>query len=187
MSIIVVTGPSRSGKSEWAEQIALQSGRNVTYVATAVIDPKDPEWQNRIRLHQARRPKDWQTVHVSHELATFLLTFNHHEGQKNCLLVDSLGTWLANLIEESDDQWNQRINRLLQVVRTTPALVVFVAEETGWGIVPSYPTGRTFRDRLGYLTRKITAIADEAYVVCAGIAINLKEIGKPVPSLDISS
>ena len=59
-----------------------------------------------------------------------------------------------------------------------------VAEETGWGVVPSYPMGRKFRDRLGKITRQLTTISDEAYLVCAGVAINLKEIGTPVPSLE---
>ena len=60
------------------------------------------------------------------------------------------------------------------------AEVIVVAEETGWGVVPAYPLGRKFRDRLGALTRQLTQISDEAYLVCAGFAINLKQIGQIV-------
>ena len=52
-----------------------------------------------------------------------------------------------------------------------------VAEETGWGVVPSYPTGRLFRDRLGTLTRQIGAIAHATYLVTAGYALNLTDLG----------
>ncbi|HEY9645731.1 MAG TPA: bifunctional adenosylcobinamide kinase/adenosylcobinamide-phosphate guanylyltransferase, partial [Chroococcidiopsis sp.] len=37
--LILVTGPSRSGKSEWAEWLANHSHKPVTYVATAAIAP----------------------------------------------------------------------------------------------------------------------------------------------------
>jgi adenosylcobinamide kinase/adenosylcobinamide-phosphate guanylyltransferase len=55
-----------------------------------------------------------------------------------------------------------------------------VAEETGWGVVPAYPSGRRFRDRLGDLTRQVGAIADDTYLVVAGFAINLTATGTPV-------
>ena len=60
--LILVTGAARSGKSEWAETLALGSNKTVTYVATATIDPNDPEWQARISRHQQRRPVTWTTI-----------------------------------------------------------------------------------------------------------------------------
>jgi adenosylcobinamide kinase / adenosylcobinamide-phosphate guanylyltransferase len=58
--------------------------------------------------------------------------------------------------------------------------VIVVAEETGWGVVPAYPMGRQFRDRLGSLTRKIGAIAHPVYLVTAGYALDLTQIGIPI-------
>jgi adenosylcobinamide kinase / adenosylcobinamide-phosphate guanylyltransferase len=63
-SLILVTGPSRSGKSEWAEQLALRSQSVVIYLATAQMNPVDTEWQARIQAHQNRRPAHWQTLEV---------------------------------------------------------------------------------------------------------------------------
>ncbi|MBD2019629.1 bifunctional adenosylcobinamide kinase/adenosylcobinamide-phosphate guanylyltransferase [Leptolyngbya sp. FACHB-36] len=176
--VILVTGPARSGKSEWAETLASRSSQSVTYVATAQIDPTDLEWQARIEQHRLRRPSDWVTLHVPIELADTIATASH----PTCLLIDSLGTWLANGLEQDDTAWNQTVQDLLTTLRHATCRVVIVAEETGWGVVPAYAIGRTFRDRLGSLTRQIGAIADEVYLVTGGYVLNLSALGTPLPT-----
>jgi adenosylcobinamide kinase/adenosylcobinamide-phosphate guanylyltransferase len=150
----------------------------VIYVATAHIDPTDSEWQARIVQHQERRPPNWSTQHVPHDLAGAIAQGN----DTHCLLVDSLGTWLANHLEMDDLAWEQTVQDLLAALAHTPSQVIFVAEETGWGVVPAYPLGRTFRDRLGQLTRTLAAIAQPAYLVVAGYALNLQQLGLVVPT-----
>ena len=59
--IILVTGPARSGKSEWAEDLARQTDQPVIYVATAIALPDDLEWLTRIEKHRQRRPVEWTT------------------------------------------------------------------------------------------------------------------------------
>lgn len=178
--VVLVTGATRSGKSEWAENLAIQSGLSVIYVATAHSDPTDPEWQARIAQHQQRRPPDWITQHVPHDLAGAIA----HGNDTHCLLIDSLGTWLANHLELDDHTWTQTVQGLLTALAHTPSQIIFVAEETGWGVVPAYPLGRTFRDRLGQLTRTIAAISQPAYLVVAGYALNLQQLGISVPTLE---
>lgn len=174
--IILVTGPARSGKSEWAESLATQSGKSVIYVATAQLDPTDAEWQIRIAQHQQRRPATWQTLNVSVDLAATL----NAATALDCLLVDSLGTWLANVIDQDTPTWEQTLQSLWASIQTTAGQVVFVAEETGWGVVPAYALGRTFRDRLGCLTRQIGQIAHPVYLVTGGHVLNLSSLGSPL-------
>ena len=174
--VTVVTGPTRSGKSEWAEQLAAQSEKRVIYVATSLENPDDLEWQGRIQQHQVRRPESWITKHCPDDLAAVLRSASDSQ----CLLVDSLGAWVANHLECSDEEWQMLSLEAEQALSQSIAQVIFVAEETGWGVVPAYPLGRKFRDRLGALTRQLTLISDEAYLVCAGLAINLKQIGQIV-------
>ncbi|MEL6380927.1 MAG: bifunctional adenosylcobinamide kinase/adenosylcobinamide-phosphate guanylyltransferase [Cyanobacteria bacterium J06626_18] len=176
---ILVTGPTRSGKSEWAEWLAVQSRQQVVYVATSQRDSKDAEWQARIEAHCQRRPDSWQTLETPVHLDSVLRAAQANE----CWLVDSLGTWLANVLEQSDADWNNTVEELLATIATFPSTLIFVAEETGWGVVPAYPLGRTFRDRLGTLTRRIGAIVDTPYLVVAGHAVDLSTVGTPVPSL----
>ncbi len=172
--LILVTGAARSGKSEWAEQLAMDSGKSVIYIATAQENLDDQEWQARIEKHRSRRPRTWQTQTVPTALSEAI------SNSANCLLIDSLGTWLANLLEQSDAEWEKTIKQLFQSFEKTDSLIIFVAEETGWGVVPAYPTGRTFRDRLGNLTRRIGAIADTVYLVTGGHALNLSQLGTPL-------
>jgi len=175
-ALSLVTGPARSGKSEWAEALAMQSGKAVIYVATAQIDPNDPEWQIRIEQHRDSRPQTWQTIQEPTALPSVIRQAQPH----TCLLVDSLGTWLANLLEQDTGTWEQTQQALLHSLEQTQSQVILVAEETGWGVVPAYPIGRTFRDRLGTLTRHIGAIAAAVYLVTGGYVLNLKDLGTPL-------
>lgn len=174
--IILVTGAARCGKSEWAETLALDSRKAVTYIATATVDPEDREWQARILRHQQRRPAHWHTVATLEDLSATIDFAQPSE----CLLIDSLGTWVANLLDRSDDLWQDLTTELLAKLATSQAMVILVAEETGWGVVPAYPSGRLFRDRLGMLTRQIGSIANPVYLVTGGHVLNLSQLGHPL-------
>jgi len=176
MTLILVTGPARSGKSEWAEDLAATSQKSVVYVATAQVDETDDEWRSRIELHRQRRPSHWKTLEVPQDLAEAIAQAK----PTDCLLVDSLGTWLANSLEQSDAEWTVAEQKLLAVLQVAEAEVILVAEETGWGVVPAYPVGRLFRDRLGRLTRRIGAIATSVYLVTGGYVLNLSQLGVPL-------
>ena len=176
---LLVTGPARSGKSEWAETLASQSGKSVVYVATAQVDPTDAEWEARIARHRDRRPANWSTLQVPIELAATIRAARPEE----CLLIDSLGTWLANLLDQDEATWQATEADLLLSLQQTESLVILVAEETGWGVVPAYPLGRLFRDRLGTLTRRIGTISDAVYLVTAGYVLNLTNLGFPLQKI----
>lgn len=174
--LILVLGPTRSGKSEWAETLAQQSGQAVVYVATAKADPTDQEWQMRLQQHRDRRPATWQTWEVPIDLPTTLREATPH----TCYLVDSLGSWLANLLDQDESAWQQTVIDLQASLQTSPAMVILVAEEVGWGVVPAYPLGRTFRDRLGHLVRQLGAMADPVYLVTGGHVLNISQLGAPL-------
>lgn len=175
--IILVTGPARSGKSEWAEHWAKQTRKPVVYIATSTVSADDIEWQQRVEQHRNRRPDSWQTQEVSDNLANAIQVANRGD----CLLIDSLGTWLANQLEQDKAAWQRCVDELINTLNTAPCDVILVAEETGWGVVPAYPLGRTFRDRLGYLVRRIGAIATQVYLVTGGYALDLKHLGTSLP------
>ncbi|MFB8796758.1 MAG: bifunctional adenosylcobinamide kinase/adenosylcobinamide-phosphate guanylyltransferase [Microcoleus sp.] len=176
--IILVTGPARSGKSELAETMAADSGKPVIYVATGEVDPSDLEWQSRLELHKNRRPADWKTLEVPIDLSAVVRSAD----RSNCLLIDSVGTWTANLLEQEAAVWEQTQQDLLASLKVAMADVILVGEETGWGVVPAYPAGRLFRDRLGTLVRHIGAIADRVYLATGGYALNLTALGTPLPA-----
>jgi len=175
---ILVMGPARSGKSEWAERLAHESGRPVIYVATAREDPADADWTARIAAHRQRRPAHWSTLCAPTELETAITTAGAGD---LCLLIDSLGTWVANLIELDDAAWQTRRERLFAALERRPAAqVILVAEETGWGVIPAYPIGRLFRDRLGVLVRRLGPRCSATYLVAGGYALDLRRLGVPI-------
>ncbi|MEN9518775.1 MAG: hypothetical protein RLZZ381_1363 [Cyanobacteriota bacterium] len=181
--IILVTGASSSGKSELAEVLAQQSQKSVTYIATATIDDRDRdrEWQARILKHQERRPASWQTITVNTDLSSYL----KQARISDCLLIDSLGTWVANLLESEESVWQTAKESFLSSLQVTAATTILVGEETGWGVVPAYPLGRLFRDRLGNLSRQVGNIADTTYLVAGGHVIDLSVLGKPLKKYGI--
>jgi adenosylcobinamide kinase / adenosylcobinamide-phosphate guanylyltransferase len=175
--LILVTGPTRSGKSDWAEALADRSQQSVLYMATSLSDPSDTEWQARIEAHRDRRPQVWTTLEVPHALPKAICEAPSH----CCILVDALGTWVANSLEQSTESWCQTEAELLEALHYSPNRIILVAEEVGWGIVPAYPAGRLFRDRLGELVRHVGAISDQVYLVMAGYALDIKQLGQTVP------
>lgn len=174
--LILVTGACRSGKSEWAESLAAKSDRQVVYVATSQTSQNDPEWQARIEKHRQRRSQHWQVIEEPKNLEKIIA-----QAQPNqCLLIDSLGTWLANLLDLEAHEWSKISSEFMASLPQTQAQIILVAEETGWGLVPAYKSGRIFRDRLGELTRKIGTIADTTYLIAGGHVLNLSILGTPL-------
>jgi adenosylcobinamide kinase/adenosylcobinamide-phosphate guanylyltransferase len=176
--IILVTGAASSGKSEWAEHLALQSAKPVIYIATAKSEPTDEEWAAKIEKHRQRRPANWQTWEIPVHLTTAIA----RSSPQHCLLVDSLGTWVANLLEQEQKNWELTAVALLKNMERAKVDLILVAEETGWGVVPAYESGRLFRNRLGKLVRQIGTRAELVYLVTGGYALNLTLLGQKLPS-----
>ena len=180
-SKILVIGPSSSGKSEFAEVLAQKSNKSVIYIATAKIDESDREWQTKIWKHQQRRPNTWTTINADINLSDCL----DRASASECLLIDSLGTWVANYIESEDTVWQKACDRFLASLKATTATTIVVGEETGWGVVPAYTMGRLFRDRLGYLSRQVGNVVETTYLVAGGHVLNLSVLGEPLSKYEI--
>ena len=105
--ITLVIGPASSGKSEWAEHLATQTNKQVIYVATATVNDDD-EWKAKINKHIQRRPTSWKTLAVPVDLGAVMFKSKFD----NCMLVDSLGTWLANLIDQDEPAWENTVEEL---------------------------------------------------------------------------
>jgi len=175
MSVTLVLGGARSGKSRYAESL-LTANPEVTYVAPgAVPDGSDPEWAERVSSHQARRPVGWETRETT-DLAHVI------RGAHHPVLVDCLSTWLARLIDDID-AWQDRKRasslleqetpRLLEALRCATVDVVLVSNEVGLCVVPSTASGRMYRDDLGRLNAAVSAASDQVALVVAGRVLDL--------------
>ena len=81
--IVLVTGGARSGKSSFAESKLLQKD-GVCYIATGLMMKEDPEWQERVKLHQERRPQSWDTLEQYWDLATWIEQDHHGDYLLDC-------------------------------------------------------------------------------------------------------
>lgn len=172
--ITLVLGGARSGKSQFAERLALAAeaaGRTVTYVATASISD-DPDFEQRVRRHRDRRPASWRTDEPGGDLVGYV----EAERSRATLLIDSLGTWVAALPDFAAD--GPRLGAALSG-RDGDAIVV--SEEVGLGVHPSTEIGGRFRDVLGEVNQAVAAVAGDAFLVVAGRALPLMDAG-PSPA-----
>lgn len=180
----LVLGGARSGKSRFAEQAAIESGKDVVYIATATV--YDDEMQQRINRHINDRPDHWLTVEEPLLLAQVL---KQHADKDTCLLVDCLTLWLTNvLMAEQDLSTNPGSEsnlldvksltdykkELLETLVNLPGQVILVSNEVGQGIVPMGALSRRFVDEAGWLHQDIARIANKVTLVVAGLPMILK-------------
>lgn len=176
----LVLGPARSGKSRWAEHLAASSGQPVVYVATGPDRPNDEAWQQRLAQHRQRRPAHWSTLELP-DPEQLPAALRDLAGQHTAL-VDSLGSWVAAGLGLPEQPWDLLGEQLLQSAALSRARLIVVSEQTGWGVVPPTAIGGLFRDRLGRLERQLVARADDSWLVVAGRAIRISELGQAVPA-----
>lgn len=170
--ITLLLGGARSGKSEVGERLAATLPAPVAYLATAVLDPSqpDPEFAARVEAHRRRRPAAWRTVEAGARLIETLA------GVEESVLVDSLGTWVAGTPGFAADAAG-----LCAVLHARPAPAVLVSDEVGLGVHPYSEAGRQFRDALGSVNRAVADIADRVLLVVAGRVLTLE----PAPAVRV--
>lgn len=165
---ILITGGARSGKSVFAEKLALRPTGQAVYIATA--EAWDDEMRARISEHQARRGDMWTNLHAPKDLIAALDATDHGTNPR---LVDCLTLWLTNLMLAEDD-WKAAGSALAQTVARQSAPVIFVTNEVGMGIVPENKLARAFRDAAGWLNQTIAHECDAVYLCAAGYPIKVK-------------
>lgn len=166
--VILYLGGVRSGKSRSAQNRAESTANELVYLATA--QPGDAEMAARIRRHRAERGERWRTVEASLDLPQALV---QNDDARRTLLVDCLTLWLSNLMLAAHDVRNAR-QSLIDALANINATVLLVSNEVGMGIVPGNALARRFRDEAGWLHQEVAAVADEVWLVTAGLPLPLK-------------
>ncbi|MFE1596707.1 bifunctional adenosylcobinamide kinase/adenosylcobinamide-phosphate guanylyltransferase [Nocardia sp. NPDC058705] len=168
----LVLGGARSGKSAFAENL-LTDAPTVRYLATAILDPADHDFADRIAGHRNRRPAHWTTVENT-EPATVLAT------EAPATLLDDIGTWLTACLD-ARNAWDAPrgtvvpdCDALVEAVETYRERLVIVSPEVGMGVIPATRSGRLFRDEIGTLNQRLARACDEAYLIVAGLPVRLK-------------
>lgn len=180
MALVLLTGPVRSGKSDAAVALAEQrvARGDLVGVTIAVFTDAagDPEFQRRVEHHRATRPPEWEVLECFSDPLRVAAV-----GDDRLLLVDCLGTAVGASMgfdseTGSDAQAraaSEAVDRLVAALTHRAGDTIVVTNEVGWGIVPSTPSVRLFRDLVGRANRLLTGVADAAYLVVSGRLIDL--------------
>lgn len=180
--IILCSGGARSGKSEFAERLALATKGPKAYVATG--QTFDEEMVDRIKKHQERRGKIWNNFEVPLHLAD---EWENISQSADVILIDCLTMFTTNhMMAYGSIRGQEDANRLEQTILSEldtlldsiqsceGKTVIFVTNEIGLGIVPDNKLARYFRDIAGRVNRAVASVADKLYLTISGVTIELK-------------
>lgn len=179
---ILIIGGARSGKSDYAQELAISLPQPVLFVATA--EAGDDEMRQRIEAHRKKRPAAWKTLEapvsvgdrirdeiesiptVIIDCITLLVNnvFNKHSGPD--------GELTGSDLIESDI--TTEIGSLIECMNEVNASFIVVTNELGQGLVPASSMSRLYRDMLGKANRILAQNMDEVYMMVAGLPLKIK-------------
>ena len=181
-TIILCSGGARSGKSEFAEQLALSLKGRKAYVATG--QAFDDEMKDRIKKHQLRRGKEWITFEIPLHLHK---NWEEIKNVSDVILIDCLTMFTSNhVFAHGDINTQEDSNRIESIIleelrllledinNSNDKTVIFVTNEIGLGIVPENKLARYFRDITGRVNREVASAANKMYLTISGVTIELK-------------
>jgi len=168
VSLVVLLGGARAGKSALAVELAGGWKGPVAYIATA--EAGDDEMARRIELHRAERPPEWTTIEEPFAVGEVLAGLDG----TTLAVVDCLTLWVANRLARGDSVLDEA-GAVAELAAERRAPVIAVTNEVGLGIVPANRLGRAYRDVLGEVNRGFVERADDAAFVVAGKLLPLRD------------
>ena len=177
---ILILGGVRSGKSQFAQEMASRMGEGVLFVATG--EPLDEEMRQRIEEHRRMRPSNWRTVEAPLRVGRRI---SEEIGSAEVVILDCLTLLVSNVIGECGDpeqvdaglvseKLAVEIEELAACIEKVEASFILVSNEVGMGLVPDNRLGRLYRDCLGKANREVAQRADTVYFMIAGIPMVVK-------------
>ncbi len=166
---VFITGGARSGKSRYAQQLALQQSGHPIYVATARI--WDQEFRDRVDRHRQDRDDRWTSLEEEKHLSRLPLG-----GQT--AVIDCITLWITNFFSDSKydidacfASCKQEIDHLLE----QEAFLIVISNEIGMGLHADTEAGRKFTDLHGWVNQYLAARADEVIFMISGIPLTVKK------------
>jgi adenosylcobinamide kinase/adenosylcobinamide-phosphate guanylyltransferase len=177
-TLTLILGGARSGKSSYAQQLAREhGGDDVLFVATA--QALDDEMRARIESHRAERPAAWRTLEAPHHAGEAIT----HTEASATVVVDCLTLLISNTVlalpesasvAEAEVAALAEVEELIAAYHRGTANWIVISNEVGWGVVPPYLVGRSYRDALGRANQRLASEADRVVLMVAGIPMKVK-------------
>ena len=167
--IILITGGARSGKSSYAERLALSLSPNPVYLATSRI--WDEEFRQRVLRHQANRGPEWTNIEEEKELS-------RHSLEGRVVLIDCVTLWCTNYffdLEADTDKALTAVKAEFDRLIQQDATFIFVTKEIGMGGTSENLIQRKFTDMQGWMNQYIASRANRVILMVSGIPVKVKD------------
>jgi adenosyl cobinamide kinase/adenosyl cobinamide phosphate guanylyltransferase len=171
MTLLLLTGGARSGKSRLALRLASARPDPVVFIATG--EAGDLEMEQRIARHRCERPASWETIEEPLLLHEAIL----RAGDGCCVIVDCLTLWTANSLRAyGAAETEAKAAAAAAAAAARRGLTIAVSNEVGAGVVPRVPLARAYRDLLGRVNATWAEAADQVFLLLAGRALRLARV-----------
>jgi adenosylcobinamide kinase/adenosylcobinamide-phosphate guanylyltransferase len=177
-TVALILGGARSGKSSYAQSLAEETGKSVTFIATA--EALDDEMSTRIQKHRAERSPNWETLEIPRDISSHV-----EQIKKEVVILDCITLLVSNVLMQfvKDDFVDEEpfrqallkeVNDLIASIHTSKQDWIIISNEVGLGLVPPYQMGRVYRDGLGWANQRLARAADKVIFMVAGIPTVIK-------------
>ncbi|WP_108822171.1 bifunctional adenosylcobinamide kinase/adenosylcobinamide-phosphate guanylyltransferase [Dysgonomonas sp. Marseille-P4361] len=166
--IILITGGQRSGKSRFAEQMALSLDSNPVYLATSRV--WDEEHRKRIEKHKVNRGSEWINIEEDKHISKYNL-------EEKIILIDCITLWATNFFFDLNSNVEEALSELkkeFDAFTSQNSHFIFVTNEIGMGEMSQNELQRKFADLQGWFNQYVASRADEVYLMVSGIAMKIK-------------
>jgi adenosylcobinamide kinase/adenosylcobinamide-phosphate guanylyltransferase len=167
--IYLITGGERSGKSSYAQNLALELSDAPIYVATA--RKWDDDFQNRIDRHQQERDERWTNIEKEKQLSEI-------DFSEKVALIDCVTLWLTNFFV--DHKYDVTLSledakkEFMAMANQDNATFIIVTNEIGMGVHAETHIGRKFTELQGWMNQFLASNADEVVLMVSGIPVKIK-------------
>jgi adenosylcobinamide kinase/adenosylcobinamide-phosphate guanylyltransferase len=167
--IIFITGGARSGKSSYAQKMALSFSEHPVHIATA--RRWDDEFKKRIARHQRERDERWTNYEEQNKVSALPLE------NKTCV-IDCVTLWLSNFFVDTGNDVDESL-RLFKIqidaINNKQGTFIIISNEIGMGVHSDTESGRKFTDLQGWANQYTANIARKVVLMVSGIPVTIKD------------
>lgn len=167
--IYLITGGERSGKSSFAQKLALELSNSPLYIATA--RKWDSDFQTRIDRHQQERDERWTNIEEEKYLSKI-------DFSEKTALIDCVTLWLTNFfVDHKNDvalSLEEAKKEFLDIAKHQNANIIIVTNEIGMGVHAETHIGRKFVELQGWMNQFLAENADQVVLMVSGIPVKIK-------------
>lgn len=167
-SIILITGGARSGKSSYAQQLALSFSDSPVYVATAKV--WDDDFKQRIKRHQNERDERWTNFEEQKNVSALQI-------DNRICVIDCVTLWLTNFFIDTKNDIDLSLalfKKEIIVLKEKPGTFIIITNEIGMGVHADSEVGRKFIDLQGWANQYVASVADKVVLMVSGIPVVIK-------------